>query len=119
MVSRCEGSLRTMTRWAVEGGCTQTLGGLLALGILVNSEAEPTAALGPRSLISAGVVHLRVQREADVSNLGDLLLYSLDDLEDIAAEKGGICQLLDEKWRKVYKASAPSRLFSTNEMHAA
>ena len=32
---------------------------------------------------SAGVVHLRVQREADVSNLSDLLLYSLDDLEDM------------------------------------
>ncbi|HEV8191232.1 MAG TPA: hypothetical protein VGP82_07080 [Ktedonobacterales bacterium] len=53
---------------------------------------------------SAGVVYLRVQREADVSNLGDLLLYSLDDLEEIAAEKGGVQQLLDEKWRKVYKA---------------
>jgi hypothetical protein len=42
-------------------------------------------------------VHLRVSRESDVSDLGDLLLYSLDDLEDIAAEKGGIRQLLDEK----------------------
>src|SRR4029079_13250623 len=56
---------------------------------------------------SAGVVHLRVQREADVSNLGDLLLYSLDDLEDIVREKGGIRSLLDEKWRKVYHANAP------------
>ncbi|HEV8193928.1 MAG TPA: hypothetical protein VGP82_20960 [Ktedonobacterales bacterium] len=35
---------------------------------------------------SAGVVHVRVRREADVSNLGDLLLYSLDDLEAIAAK---------------------------------
>jgi hypothetical protein len=68
---------------------------------------------------SAGVVHLRVQREADVSNLGDLLLYSLDDLEDIAAEKGGIRQLLDEKWRKVYQANAPHGLFSKREMRAA
>ena len=68
---------------------------------------------------SAGVVHLRVQREADVSNLGDLLLYSLDDLEDIAAEKGGIRQLLDEKWRKVYKANAPRGLFTMHEMRAA
>jgi hypothetical protein len=41
---------------------------------------------------SAGVVHLRVQREADMSNLGDLLLYSLDDLEEIATKKGGIRQ---------------------------
>jgi hypothetical protein len=68
---------------------------------------------------SAGVVHLRVQREADVSNLGDLLLYSLDDLEEIAAKKGGIRQLLDEKWRKVYKAGTPRGLFSAAEMRAA
>ncbi len=68
---------------------------------------------------SAGVVHLRVQREADVTNLGDLLLYSLDDLEDIAAEKGGIRQLLDEKWRKVYQANAPRGVFTTREMRAA
>ncbi len=46
---------------------------------------------------SAGVVHLRVQREADAANLGDLLLYSLDDLEEIAAEKGGVRQLLDRE----------------------
>ncbi len=68
---------------------------------------------------SAGVVHLRVQREADVANLGDLLLYSLDDLEDIAREKGGIRQLLDEKWRKVYQANTPRGLFTTAEMRAA
>jgi hypothetical protein len=68
---------------------------------------------------SAGVVHRRVQREADVSNLGDLLLYSLDDLEELAALKGGIRQLLDEKWRKVYKANAPRGMFSPSEMHHA
>jgi hypothetical protein len=68
---------------------------------------------------SAGVVHLRVQREADVSNPGDLLLYSLDDLEDIAAEKGGIRMLLDEKWRKVYQANSPRGLFTHLETHAA
>jgi hypothetical protein len=68
---------------------------------------------------SAGVVHLRVLREADVSNLGDLLRYSLDDLEDIAAQKGGIRMLLDEKWRKVYKANSPRGLFTPGEMHAA
>ena len=65
---------------------------------------------------SARVVHLRVQREADVSNLGDLLLYSQDDLEEIAAEKGGIRQLLDEKWRKVYQANAPRGRFIGSEM---
>ncbi len=30
-------------------------------------------------------------------------LYSLDDLEDIAGKKGGIRQLLDEKWHKSTK----------------
>src|SRR5215470_3490486 len=68
---------------------------------------------------SAGVVHLRVQREADVSNLGDLLLYSLDDLEEIAAEKGGIRQLLDKKWCKIYQANTPRGVFTRNEMRAA
>ena len=68
---------------------------------------------------SAGVTHLRVQREADVSNLGDLPLYSLDEPENIAAEKGGIRQLLDEKWRKVYKAGTPRGLFSVAEMQVA
>jgi hypothetical protein len=67
---------------------------------------------------SSGVVHLRVQREADIANLGDLLLYSLDELEEIAAEKSGIRQLLDEKWRKVYQASNPRGLFATGEMRA-
>jgi hypothetical protein len=64
---------------------------------------------------SAVAVHLRVQREAEVSNLGDLLLYSLDDLEEIAAEKDGIRQLLDKKWRKVYKANAPRGLVAADE----
>ncbi len=47
------------------------------------------------------------------------LLYSLDDLEDIAAQKGGIRTLLDEKWRKVCKANSPRGLFTTGEMHPA
>ena len=68
---------------------------------------------------SAGVVHLRVQREAEVSNLDDLLLYSLDDLEEIATEKGSIRQLLDEKWRKVCNANTPGGVFTTPEMRAA
>lgn len=62
------------------------------------------------------VAHLRVQGEADVSNLGDLLLYSLDDLEDIAVEKGGIRILLDEKWRKLYRANTPRGVFISREM---
>lgn len=63
-----------------------------------------TIAEGIQVLVRA--VHLRVQGEADVANLGDLLLYTLDDLEDLTAAKGGIRQLLGEKWRKVYKANA-------------
>jgi hypothetical protein len=65
---------------------------------------------------SAGVVELRLQREADVSRVSDLLIYSLDELEAIADEKGSIRQLLEEKWCKVYKAHAPRGLFS-NRRH--
>ncbi|HEV8190198.1 MAG TPA: hypothetical protein VGP82_01750 [Ktedonobacterales bacterium] len=68
---------------------------------------------------SVGVVHLRLQREADAFNLGDLLLYSLDDLEEIAAKRGGVQQLRDEKWRKVYRANTPRGLFTRDEMWAA
>jgi len=68
---------------------------------------------------SAGVAHLRVQREADVSNIGDLLLYSLDELEEIATEKGGVRTLLDEKWRKVYQANAARGLFTKGEIRNA
>jgi hypothetical protein len=64
---------------------------------------------------SAGVVELQ---EADVSRVGDLLLYSLDDLEAIARDKGGIRALLDEKWRKVYKANAPRGLCSMSRRAA-
>jgi hypothetical protein len=68
---------------------------------------------------SAGVAHLRVQQEAAIESLGDLLLYSLDELEQIAADKGGVRSLLDEKWRKVYKAGAPRGLFTQAEIRAA
>ncbi len=47
------------------------------------------------------------------------MLYSLDELEALAAEKGGIRALLDEKWRKVYQANAPRNLFTKSEMRAA
>lgn len=67
----------------------------------------------------AGVVHPCAPRKANVSNLADLLLYSLDDLMDIAREKGDIRQMLDEKCRKVYRANTPRCLFNESEMHAA
>jgi hypothetical protein len=37
------------------------------------------------------------------SHVGDLLEYLCDDLEAIAQEKGGIGQMLHDKWCKVYK----------------
>ena len=51
-----------------------------------------------------------------MSRVSDLLVYSLDELEAIADEKGSIRQLLHEKWRKVYKANAPRGLFSTSKI---
>jgi hypothetical protein len=43
----------------------------------------------------------------------------VDDLEEIAAKKGGIRQLLDEKWRKVYQANAPRGVFAKGEWSRA
>jgi hypothetical protein len=68
---------------------------------------------------AAGVVRLRLHREADVSTVGDLLVYSLEELEAVAKAKGGIRQLLDEKWAKVYKASSPRGAFTRSEMRSA
>ncbi len=43
-----------------------------------------------------------------------------DSLDKLSQErKGGIRRLLDEKWAKAYKASAPRGLFSHPEMRAA
>jgi len=56
-------------------------------------------------------MHLRVQSEAEISNLGDL--------DDVAAEKGGIWRLLDEKWRKGYQANAPRGLFTKSKLRTA
>jgi hypothetical protein len=68
---------------------------------------------------AAGVVRLRLHREADVANVSDLLVYSLEELETIAEQKGGIRLLLDEKWAKVYKANSPRNVFTCREMRAA
>jgi hypothetical protein len=64
---------------------------------------------------AAGVVRLQLHREADVSSVSDLLVYSLEDLEAVGEAKGSIRRLLDEKWAKVYKASAPRGLFTPRE----
>jgi hypothetical protein len=68
---------------------------------------------------AAGVVRLRLHREADVSSLGDLLVYSLDELEQMAQRKGGIRRLLEERWTKAYKASSPHGLFGAYEVREA
>ncbi len=68
---------------------------------------------------AAGVVRLRLHREADLSSVGDLLVYSLDERETVAERKGGIRRLLDEKWRHVYRANAPQGLLSRSEVRAA
>ncbi len=52
---------------------------------------------------AAGVVRLRLHREADVASVGDLLVYSLEELEAVAERKGGIRRLLDEIY---YEASS-------------
>jgi hypothetical protein len=61
---------------------------------------------------AAGVVQLQLHRGADVCSVSDLLIYCLKDLKAIAGAKGGIRRLLDEKWTKVYEASASRGLFA-------
>ncbi len=68
---------------------------------------------------SAGVTHLQLPEHGALTCVSDLLLHSLDELEAIAEEKGGVCALLDEKWRKVYKTNASLGLFTKVEMRAA
>jgi hypothetical protein len=96
------------------GAIAIELAGEAEAGLDITARAERRAVLLDMALsvlASAGVVHLRVQREADVSNLGDL--------EELAAAKGGIRQLLDEKWRKVYRANAARGLFTMDKMRAS
>jgi hypothetical protein len=44
-------------------------------------------------------------------SVGDLLTQHLDDLEDEAAAKGGLTQVLLDHFAKTYKVAAPSSLF--------
>jgi hypothetical protein len=59
-----------------------------------------------------------VQREAEFSNLGDLLRYSLTTWSRWRVRRG-FRHLLDEKWRTVYQANAPHGLFGHRELRAA
>ena len=79
-------------------------------------EGRAIVADGTGRLHQCGVVHLRIQWEAEVANLGDLLLCSLDEQKAIAAEKGGFRLLVHEKGRKVYRAGVPRSLFTRGEM---
>jgi hypothetical protein len=65
------------------------------------------------------VVRLRLHREADVSSVGDLLVYSLDELEAAAERNGGVRRLLEEKWARAYKAASPRGLLTSDGMRDA
>jgi hypothetical protein len=45
-------------------------------------------------------------------NIADLLLQHLDDLEAEAEQKGGLSQVLDAHFAKVYRVAAPPELFT-------
>jgi len=55
-----------------------------------------------------GVVKAELPPIADVAGL---LCCLVDDLEAVAREKGGVGQLLHDKWCKLYKANPPRGLF--------
>jgi hypothetical protein len=92
---------------------------LVVFALVANTMVAQLLHMALGVFTSAGVVHLRVQLDPNVSTLGDLMLYSLDELEEVAAEKGGIARLLDEKWRHVYQANNPRGLFTKGELRAA
>jgi len=66
---------------------------------------------------AAGV--MRLHWEAGISSLSDLLVYSLEELEPVAAEKDSIRQLLNEKWTTVYTANSPRGIWSSSELRVA
>jgi hypothetical protein len=54
---------------------------------------------------AAGVMHLRLQREADAASVGDLLVHGLDELEAVTDRKGSMRRLLVDQWAKLYWAN--------------
>jgi hypothetical protein len=46
------------------------------------------------------------------AQVADLMEYLCDDLEEIAKRKGGIGQLLFDKWCKLYKVLPPQQIVS-------
>jgi hypothetical protein len=47
--------------------------------------------------------------------VADLMEYLCDDLEEIAKRKGGIGQLMFDKWCKLYKVLPPKQVFSLDQ----
>ena len=54
---------------------------------------------------SAGIVDLQLPEQGAITSVGDLLLYSLGELEAIADEKGGIREAF---WRSLMRSGAKS-----------
>jgi hypothetical protein len=65
---------------------------------------------------AAGVVQAELPR---VGSVADLLCVLVDDLEELATAKGGIGQVLYDKWCKVYKLTPPRDLFTGRHACAA
>lgn len=65
------------------------------------------------------MAHLRVQREAERIAWAISCSTASMNSKRLPPRGGGVRQLLDEKWRKVYKANAPHGMFSPSEMHHA
>src|SRR5690242_2930959 len=64
----------------------------------------------------AAVVKAELPR---VGSVADLLCYLVDDLEEVARAKGGIGQILHDKWCRTYKITPPRGLFHTRPLHDA
>jgi hypothetical protein len=52
---------------------------------------------------AAGVIRLRLNREAGVFLVSDLLAFALAELEQVAEAEGGVRWLPAEEWTKVHK----------------
>jgi hypothetical protein len=46
-----------------------------------------------------------------VTEMGDLLAHIVVELEEVAEYKGGVPQMLYDKWRREYRVLPPRQLF--------
>jgi hypothetical protein len=79
---------------------------------------EQVLEMALRVFDAAGVIRRRVHRDADISSLSDLLVYSLNEWEQVAERKGGSRRLLNDKWAKACQAASPNGLFSSDTTRA-